>query len=134
MKSKGKRHQQHHRGIAAFFAILISLHVISPTIEIAAYELHKVRLTDTVGPYYGKTIHQAPVSPKELDEAAKETIVKEAQSSEASLFLEEESEIVEARSENGKTYQRADGSYVTQLFLNRFIRNMAIPMWKLIIV
>ncbi|MCI8541609.1 MAG: LysM peptidoglycan-binding domain-containing protein [Erysipelotrichaceae bacterium] len=116
MKSKGKRHQQHHRGIAAFFAILISLHVISPTIEIAAYELHKVRLTDTVGPYYGKTIHQAPVSPKELDEAAKETIVKEAQSSEASLFLEEESEVVEARSENGKTYQRADGSYVTQLF------------------
>ena len=109
--------KQTHRYIAGFFAILMSYQAISPCLDTAANELHKVHLADTLGKYYGQDIQpKLPLNTETVNTDTKEKVKKEALVHAPSSTYEKEQEIIEQRSENSKTYQLDDGTYISEVY------------------
>ncbi len=90
--------KQTHRYIAGFFAILMSYQAISPCLDTAANELHKVHLADTLGKYYGQDIQpKLPLNTETVNTDTKEKVKKEAQVYPSSSAYDEKQELVEQR-------------------------------------
>ena len=111
------RNNQTHRYIAGFFALLMSYQAISPCLDTAANELHKVHLADTLGKYYGQDIQpDLPLNKEPQESETKDKVKKEAQVYSSSSAYDEKQEIIEQRNENSKTYQLDDGTYISEVY------------------
>ena len=106
-----------NRYLAGFFALIMIYQAISPSLDVAANEIHKVHLADTIGAYFETDITKEPQrNEEEAPEEPTEKIKKEATVYEEGSPYSEDKEIISQRSENSKTYQLEDGTYVSELY------------------
>lgn len=117
-KIKKNWNKKKYRYLAGFFALLMMYQAMSTTLDVIANEVNKVHLADTLGSYYEQDITEEPPLNEEtpIAESEPEKIKKEAEVYEEVSSYSADKEILSERSENSKTYQMEDGSYVTELY------------------
>lgn len=102
---------------ASFFTCLMIFEAVSGTLNVAAYELGKVKSSSTTGSYY----HQSLDDNRSLNNGIKsqntqQKIQKEPEMDVRNNEVDPNLEIVEKRTINSKTYQLSDGSYISDTY------------------
>lgn len=108
----------HRRFItASFFTMIMIIQVMSGAIDVVAYEIGKVKLSDTTGAYYGQDVN-ANKNTLNNDVIKKEdvSIPKDANVHSEEDSYDERLEVKEKRTSTSKTYKLEDGTYVTETY------------------
>ncbi|MGX8851070.1 DUF6531 domain-containing protein [Amedibacillus sp. YH-ame10] len=102
---------------ASFFTAIMIFQAMSGAMDVAAYEIGKVKLADTKGKFYGRNINDTNLSKnKGVSSDEKEILKKEPALNIANEKYDSSYEEKEKRTESSKTYKLPDGTYVQETF------------------